>query len=255
MIQVVSGALGMGKTLYTVMLMFDALCRGQTVVTNIDVVWDELVRLAQRMRGVELDEAQLVRVDPEKNPNWQALIPWGVPDCPVEVYFDEIHLFYNSRDWQKTGTDSRSLLSFLSQSRKAGVNVTFISQEKENMEKQFRMLAEWELAIVSSHHIPLPIFRIFPRCFIVRVKDIQKGHLVKRTWRPYDRKFFRCYQSFSFLDSEMNDLAARVERVARRKLLRVPYYRRLWLDCSEPFYRFSRLHWVRKILRLEVVRG
>jgi hypothetical protein len=236
MIQTVTGKLGMGKTLYTVMLMFDALCLGRTVVTNIDVVWPEMVRLAMRLKGVVLDPAQLVKLDPEKDKNWQGKIPWGSRTHPVEVFLDEIHLFYNARDWQTTGVNNRGLLSFLTQSRKACVNVTLIAQEKETVEKQFRALAEWELAIVSSSHIPLGILQMLPwKCFIVRVKDADKGHLIKRIWRAYDKRFFKCYRTEAFLDSEMQDLAAKVERVEGYKLQRVALWRRWRMDMAEPF--------------------
>lgn len=236
MIQIVTGKLGHGKTLYTVMLMFDALCKGRTVVTNIEVVWDEMVRLAARLRGVRLDPAQLVRISPETDKNWQGLIPWGSAAAPVEAYFDEIHLFYNARDWAKTGSENRSLLSFLTQSRKAKVNVTFIAQEKETVEKQFRALAEWELAIVSSDHVPLGIMRWLPfKAFIVRVKDAEKGYLLRREWKSYDKRFFKCYTSFSFLDTEMQELSKTVRRVDAFALGKVSYFQRLRLDALEPF--------------------
>src|SRR5688572_28079824 len=119
MIQIVTGKLGAGKTLYCVMLMFDALVKGRTVATNIAVVFEELAALALRLHGVRLRPEQVVTVNPEKDPNWHKVIPWGVAGHPVEVFLDEIHLFFNARDWQKTHADARSLLSFLTQSRKA----------------------------------------------------------------------------------------------------------------------------------------
>jgi hypothetical protein len=236
MIQIVTGKLGHGKTLFTVMLMFDALCKGQTCVTNIEIVWPEMVRLAARLRGVVLRDEQLVKVSPETDRNWQAVIPWGTVNGPVEVYFDEIHLFYNARDWAKTGSENKSLLSFLTQSRKAKVNVTFIAQEKETMEKQFRALAEWELAIVSSDHVPLGIMRLLPfKAFIVRVKDAEKGYLLRREWKSYDKRFFKVYTSFSFLDSEMQTLAEKVTRVEPIKLGKVGFLSRWKMDLAEPF--------------------
>ncbi|MCW1921501.1 zonular occludens toxin domain-containing protein [Luteolibacter arcticus] len=240
MIQLVTGDLGSGKTLYTSMLMFDALCQGRIVVTNIKVVWEEMALLAARLRGVVLDERQLIRVNPEEDRNWHRVIPWG-STVPIEAYFDEIHLIYNARDWQKTGTENKGLVSFHSQSRKAKVNVTYIVQEKETMEKQFRALAEYELAIVSSDHVPLGwIVKLFPRCFIVKVISVKKGTLLGRRWRRYDKRFFRVYDSFSFLDKEMGDLSDEVTRVDPFKLTRVPFYRRWWMDISEPF-RVARL--------------
>ena len=235
MIQIVTGKLGAGKTLYCVMLMFDALVKGRTVATNIAVVFEELAALALRLHGVRLRPEQVVTVNPEKDPNWHKVIPWGVAGHPVEVFLDEIHLFFNARDWQKTHADARSLLSFLTQSRKAQCNVTFIAQEIKTVEAQFRALAEWELYVASSDHLPLGILKSLPwKCFIVAQRDATHGYLLKRIWRSYDKRFFRCYGSFTFLDSEMNDLHAKATKAEPFKLQRVGFLRRQWLNLLEP---------------------
>ncbi len=229
MIQIVTGKLGAGKTLYSVMLMFEALCRGATVVTNIQVNWLEMVILARLQSRRILDSAQLIKIDPEKDRNWQEIIPFGRPGEFVEVFLDEIHLFFNARDWSKTNTESKGLLSFLTQSRKAGVNVTFIAQEITTVEKQFRVLAEWELYVFSSDHIPLSFLGKFPlKFFIVSQRDAQNGVLLKKTFKPYNKRFFRLYGSFTFLDSEMQRISANAVYADRLKLARVPIFRWMW---------------------------
>lgn len=234
MIQVVTGKLGAGKTLYCVMLMFDALCKGRTVATNIAVNWQELFALALRWKGVKLREEQVIRICPEKDPNWHKVIPWGVAGHPVEVFLDEIHLFFNARDWQKTHVEARSLLSFLTQSRKAQVNVTFIAQEIKTVEAQFRALAEWELYVASSDHLPLGILKSLPwKCFIVAQRDANGGYLLRRIWRSYDKRFFRLYGSFTFLDSEMNELQAKAAKAEPFKLARIGFFRRTLLNLLE----------------------
>lgn len=235
MIQIVTGKLGAGKTLYCVMLMFDSLVKGRTVATNIAVNFEELAALALRLHGVRLDPAQVIHVNPEKDPNWHKVIPWGVAGHPVEVFLDEIHLFFNARDWQKTHADARSLLSFLTQSRKAQCNVTFIAQEIKTVEAQFRALAEWELYVASSDHLPLGILKSLPwKCFIVAQRDATHGYLLKRIWRSYDKRFFRCYGSFTFLDAEMNELHAKAIKAQPFKLSRIGFFRRQWLNLLEP---------------------
>lgn len=229
MIQVVTGKLGAGKTLYSVMLMFEKLCKGATVVTNIAVNWPEMVSLARRRHRVVLQDSQLIKIDPGADPNWHRSIPFGTSVMFVECFFDEIHLFFNARDWAKTNAQSKGLLSFLTQSRKAHVNVTFIAQEITTMEKQFRVLAEWELYIVSSDHVPLGFLGKSPfRYFICSKRDSQNGVLIQKSFKSYRREFFRLYGSFTFLDSEMNELAA-AARVAERHLLeRVGRLRLFW---------------------------
>jgi hypothetical protein len=234
MIQIVTGKLGAGKTLYCVMLIFDALVKGRTVCTNIAVNFEELFALALRLHGVRIKREQLVYINPEKDPNWHKLIPWGVPGSPVEVVLDEIHLFFNARDWQKTHVEARSMLSYLTQSRKAQCNITFIAQEIKTVEAQFRALAEWELYVASSDHLPLGILKSLPwKCFIVAQRDATHGYLLRRIWRKYDKRFFRCYGSFTFLDKEMNEIAATVVKVEPFKLQRIGFLRRLFLNLLE----------------------
>lgn len=231
MIKVITGKLGAGKTLFAVTEIYDLLCKGRTVATNIALNWPELCALAKRHRGRVLDRRQWLELDPGKNPDWQHVIPWGVQGLPVAVYLDEIHLFFNARDWAETAKLHRGLLSFLTQSRKACVDVTFIAQEISTIEKQFRVLAEWEYYAVSTDHMPLgPLGKLPFKAFIVAVRDANHGYLVKRIWKSYDKRFFRLYGSFTFLDAEMNGLAAVAVRVEPFKLERVSYLRRFLLD-------------------------
>jgi hypothetical protein len=242
MIQIVTGKLGAGKTLYTVMLMFEALCKGRIVVTNIAVDWPRIKALARRVRRVALRDEQLIRLDPGRDRNWHESIPWGLPHAPIEVYLDEIHLFFNARDWQKTSQENRGLLSFLTQSRKAGVNVTFIAQEINTVEKQFRVLAEWELYVVSSDHLPLGILGKSPvKFFIVAQRDSQNGNLLRKYYKGYDRRYFGLYGSYTFLDDEMNGLAAKAVRVAPVKLPRLSVLVWCWEWLRPVLLPFARL--------------
>lgn len=241
MIQIVTGKLGAGKTLYTVMMMYASLCRGATVCTNIAVDWQEMASLALRQKRIVLDPSQLLKINPESDRNWQEKIPFGVDGSFVEVYLDEIHLFFNARDWAKTNTESRGLLSFLTQSRKARVNVTFIAQEITTIEKQFRVLAEWELYIVSSAHIPLGPLGTLPfKFFICSQRDAQNGILIKKSLKGYRKEFFRLYGSFTFLDSEMQTLSEKAVYVNRFKLRKIALIRWLLLPVSRFISRFIR---------------
>jgi hypothetical protein len=235
MIQIVTGKLGAGKTMHTVRMMFEKLCRGSTVVTNIDVNWSAMKELAASYAGVHLDDAQLVKLDPAADKNWQRSIPFGTRKLPVQVYLDEIHLFYNSRDWAQTEKFQRQLLSFLTQSRKACVDVTFIAQDAETIEKQFRAQAEWELAVVSALHIPLgaliKIFHWFFPCYIVRKRSVSAQEkskvLIGKQWCLYHPRWWSLYHSFQFLDGEMRELAESARIAEPFKLRRVTTRERL----------------------------
>lgn len=231
MIQIVTGTLGAGKTLYCVSEIFDLLCQGEYVATNIKFFWDQLADLALRDRGVFLEPRQLVELDLNKDRDWHKKIPWGAKNrqAPtVHVYLDEVHLFFNARDWAATAALHKQLLAFLSLSRKAKVDVTFIAQEISSVEKQFRNLAEWEKHVTSTAHIPLGMLGQFPvRAFVCVVKDARLGHVLKRIWRTYDKRFFGVYDSYSFLDSEIDDLANEVERLEPIRLARASARQRL----------------------------
>lgn len=235
MIKIVSGKLGAGKTLFAVSEIVDLLCEGVTVPTNINLKWDAIKDYARRARGVRLCDSQFIRVCPEQNPDWHLQVPWGVRGCPVAAYFDEIHLFFNARDWAQTDKMRRGLLKFHTQSRKAFVDVTYICQEKETVEKQFRAMAEWEYAVVSTSHLPLGVFGTLPlKAFVVVVRDIDRGHVVKRIFRRYDPRVFGLYDSFQMLDAEMAALAESQPRVERHNLERVGIVERsgAWLKHS-----------------------
>ena len=54
---------------------------------------------------------------------------------------DEVHEFFNARDWQRTGEDT---LYMLSQHRKLRWDINCTTQEPDNVDKQFRSIAdEW----------------------------------------------------------------------------------------------------------------
>jgi Zonular occludens toxin (Zot) len=234
MIRIITGKLGAGKTLYCSMEILSALVRGLTVITNIAINWPEICALAAKKYRVILQPEQLIRIDVETRPNWHEYIPFGVVDAFVEVFLDEIHLFFNARDWQKTGTQHKTLLSFLSQSRKANVNVTFIAQEISTIEKQFRVLAEWEEYIVPSSHMPLGILGSSPiKFFFIVLKDTENHNVLKRSIRTYNRSYFRIYESFGFLDSTMNELSSSAVRIEPKKLKKLSFFKYLFFPISK----------------------
>lgn len=228
MIQIITGKLGAGKTLWSSIQMFNFLCEGRTIVTNIDLDWEYIKRRARRKKRLILDDKQLIRVDPATDRRWQENIPFGDPFAAIEVWLDEVHLFYNARDWQKSGADSGDLFSFLTQSRKAGVNVSFIVQDEATLEKQFRLQAEWLRYVVNSDHLPLGPLGKFPfKFFVLVTRDAKAGHVISRRFMTYDKSFFGTYKTHSFLDPYMQQLASTRERVARMSLVRVSWFR--WL--------------------------
>lgn len=223
MISLVTGKIGSGKTLHSLGLIVVHLSKGLTVYTNIALDFDEIAKLVARRYRKILVPAQLVYVDLVGNPSWQEQIIWGQPGAHVLCVWDEIHLFFNARDWAKTQKFHASMLSFLSQSRKACVDVIFIAQVSTTLEKQFRVQCEWEFYCRNLKDIPIPFFGALPinRMLLVQ-KDNESDKAISRKVLPYDRGLYPCYDTRSFLDAEMREAAENVQRIGRYPLKRVP---------------------------------
>lgn len=227
MIKIVTGKLGAGKSLYSVIEIAEHLSKGRTVVTNIEIYWDELSEVVQSFFGVIPVREQLILIDLNKNPHFHREIPFGIRGHCVEVYLDELHLFFNSRDWAQTAVAHRDLISFFTQSRKAHVNMTLIVQESDTVEKQFRVMAEYEYYLVHSDHFSMGFLGSMPvKAFMVMIKDAKTGNTLRRAWKSYDKRFFGTYKTDSFLDTAMRELASTRPRVQPYVLQKVPLHKR-----------------------------
>lgn len=223
MICLVTGKIGSGKTLHCVGLIAAHLSKGLTVYTNINLVFTEIQRYVRLRYRRLIVEDQIQYVDLAANDRWNEQIEWGSPGEPVLVVWDEIHLFFNARDWSKTQKLHAQMLSFLSQSRKADVDVMFIAQAAATLEKQFRLQCEWEYYCRKLKDIPIPIFGSLPinRMLIVQ-KDMESDKAISRKVVPYDSRLWPSYDTRSFLDAEMRDAAGRVARRKAVQLEKIP---------------------------------
>jgi len=229
MISLVTGKIGSGKTLHCVGMIVRHIAKGGTVYTNILLDWDAVARfIRRRYKRIPL-RSQLVFVDLVEGADWHRRIAWGTPSLPVLVVWDEIHLFFNSRDWAKTAALHRDMLSFLSQSRKACVDVVFIAQVATTLEKQFRVQCEWEFYCRNVKDIQVPIFGTLPlnRMLLVQ-KDVETDKAMRRQLLPYDRGLFSLYDTRSFLDAQMREASEAVVRVQPVRLRGLPLWHRLW---------------------------
>jgi len=235
MIALVTGKIGGGKTLFCVGRIVKHLAKGGYVFTNIDLNWEALADLCKRRFRVRIKPEQLRRVDPKEHPDWHNHIDWGVFGFPVLVVLDEIHLFFNAREWAKTAKNHTDLLSFLSQSRKAAVDVLFICQVATTLEKQFRVQSEVEYSLKKLSDIHVPFLGTLPlnRMLLVtkdNADDPGRTAILRRQLLPYDKALFPVYQTAAFLDRHMEQAAANVQRLAPLKLERVRWWKNptLW---------------------------
>jgi hypothetical protein len=223
MISLVTGKIGSGKTLYCVGMIIRHIAQGGTVYTNIRLNWVAVALIiVQRFRRIA-ERDQLRELDLAECEKWHDSIEWGSPGSPVLVVLDEIHLFFNARDWAKTSAIHRPMLSFLSQSRKTDTDVVFIAQVATTLEKQFRVQCEWEYYCRNIKDIHVPLFGTLPlnRMLLVQ-KDVETDKATRRQILRYDRGLWKCYDTRSFLDAQMREAEKNAVRIPRRKLKRAP---------------------------------
>jgi len=162
-IHFISGKPRGGKSLYAVKLIVDELVYGtRPVFTNVPLVLSELNSYLQKQfpdKSVNLFERVRLLTDDEAAKFWcyrphGVEIPclskedWakgkrpdyvGVIDDGVFYAIDEVHNFFNSRNWMETGRD---VLYYLSQHAKLGDTVLAITQHVGNVDKQFRSVTQ-----------------------------------------------------------------------------------------------------------------
>jgi len=232
MISIVQGVVGGGKTIFAVRETLARVAAGGYVYTNVDMNLEECREYILRKHGRYMRPDQIRRLpECEDVKTWVDHIGFGFVNEPIQVVLDEAQMFWNSRDWAKTSSEQNPMLSFLTQSRKAGVDVMVISQDAGNIDKQFRVLAQEIVTARNMAHIAFPIFG-FKLKGVIRyswVETATKAEFRSQWWRV-EKALFKCYRTEAFLDSMMQELAATKERLAKKALRKVSWQKRLVRD-------------------------
>lgn len=160
-IELVTGTLGGGKTAFAVERIFDHLCRGGWVYTNVECYPD---KIAERMaiKGLEFDPERLVMLQGDAR-EFHKVVKRGTADCLVMLVIDEAGLEINARDWAKT---DKGTLAFNTMARKLDIWLVYISQDANDVDKQIRKKADtiWvcrnmkKLKIWGFIPCPLPFY-------------------------------------------------------------------------------------------------
>jgi len=163
-IHAISGKPGGGKTMYSVKLILDELLHGtRVIITNVGLNLASLNEYIQREypskainlfeRIILIDEEQMgvfftIRPPGSVGPSVLTKEQWQkgenpdytkIKDAGVLYVLDEIHIKFNARAWMNTGQD---VLYYLSQHRKLGDDVVWITQAINNVDKQFRSVTQ-----------------------------------------------------------------------------------------------------------------
>jgi len=157
-IHFISGKPGGGKSLYAMRLVVERIGAGGRVITNLPIKLGELNEYLQKRfpawAGGIHDYCKLLNDDEAREfYRWRWLGDNGFGCCdiidghivypgglsPVLYVVDEVHQYFNAREWAKTG---KLALWYLSQHRKYGDDVVCVTQAVGNVDKQFRVLAQ-----------------------------------------------------------------------------------------------------------------
>jgi len=229
MIEVFTGKLGGGKSYHAVSRIARQLAAGGMVVTNIDLVWEEMVKYCADQYGVELEERQYrhlvdeletmtvqspfgkpVEVEVSTIYNFHSMVPKGTMEFPVLCVIDEAHLYFNSRDYAVTDKLGRAMLAYLSQSRKVGNDLILIVQDWRNLDAQFIRQIQylWKFLDLSKFFIPgigikwiseWPVVgRMFPNLLSVQMHYDGVTQLGK-VWERKDPKIYPLYRTDDLL--------------------------------------------------------
>lgn len=218
MISVYEGVLGGGKSYHAVQHVLSYLATGGKVYTNIELVRDECEKAIRKKYGVELRwEEQVYQLKPSDIPKLHMVAKGGTADAPTLCVVDELHLYHNARDWSHA---DRELLSWLTQSRKLFVDIIFITQHRNNVDKQWLRLTAGYYRGRDLRKWRIPKIGIgWPFAQFLWIQYDQDGKTVV-AWRFefIDQTIFKCYSSDQIFTGTGHNAGTGVERL---KLQRV----------------------------------
>jgi len=187
MIAIYEGKIGGGKTYLAVSRILAHLAKGGTVFTNVELKVEGCRQYLAKHHGLELEEDAIRFLTEDESWNFHKYLRAG-DEVPTLCVIDEAHLWFNARDHAVTAATKRELITFLSQSRKLKVDVIFIVQAAENLDAQFRRLAQeiWRMKDLQRFRVPvLGIQYPYPHTLAFRLDNgnfqVMEKKLLKRS--------------------------------------------------------------------------
>ena len=195
MIIVYEGIPGSGKTYDAVRKLTDNLRLGRKCYTNIDgMASQECAEAMKFVSGLnDYDFARLfhfLSADDIKH-FWEICEPGSL------IVLDEIHKYFNSRDWQTE--NNRGFGSWASTHRHGGYDLVLITQKIEKIDSQVRTLAEWTYRYRKINFVG----NLIQKGYIVYCHSgDDTSDVLSKQIRRYDKKVFACYQSYATKDTK-----------------------------------------------------
>lgn len=180
-VELITGTLGGGKTLFAVERIFEHLALGGYVFTNIAMKPDAIRAALEVRKRKKFDPSRLVVWTGDEAREPQNHVMRGTAERCVMLVIDEAGLEHNARDWAKTDRDFIALNAL---ARKMELVVLYISQQATDFDKQVRSRCRAEWQCRNLHNLRL--FGVLPVKVPLYARvcyDITKG---KREYVTYD---------------------------------------------------------------------
>jgi hypothetical protein len=166
---IIDGEPGRGKTLEAMRLMIASARAGRNIAHNIALLpagIDALHKINPSLRLFHIADAEI--------PEFWKHVP---KNC--DIYIDEAHLMWSSKDWAKNRTPE--MMSYISQFRKDGDSIWALCQYFGNLDKFIRDRAT---TVIHCRRVSIPKLLSKkwggrPIIFVVRTGKIQAGNEVK----------------------------------------------------------------------------
>jgi len=198
-IELFFGPVGSGKSFSAVeQRVMRSFSHGLHVYTNFKINIEATKLYLNAVHCVDVDVEKLFHLLSEDDVlHLHQIIPRADPRYPIQVIIDEAHLWFNSRKWDKTDHD---FLSWLSQTRKGGVDFVFIVQNPSSLDKQIR-----GQVVMAYSHQDMRRYRLgflrYPFPQITQqalLKDLRTPNGPSTTFY-INPMLFKCYESYDYI--------------------------------------------------------
>ena len=193
---------------------------GRRVETNIELNLDVIAAWLWRKEGLRLFADQYRYHNFEEQPDFHRHINRGERGNPVVVYIDEAQLYYNANDARELIKHVKDLISFLTQSRKFGVDIRFITQDESTVFGQFRKQALWKYHCRDLRGVSLGW--LVGKCNFLGLRwkkiDLDGSGVVIETGKTkLNKKVFDMYETSQMYDQLAQDLMAAMPQFLPRE--------------------------------------
>jgi hypothetical protein len=236
MIAIYEGKIGGGKTYLAVCRILAHLAKGGTVFTNVELHFEGVAAWLKNEHGLELDPDAIRILNEDESWSFHKYLRAG-REINTLCVIDEAHLWFNARDHAVTAATKRELITFLSQSRKLKVDCVFIVQSADNLDAQFRRLAQeiWRMKDLQRFRVPLlGISYPWPHTLAFRL-DNGNFQIMERKLLRREKGIFEAYNTNALLRPV--EFAGEVQ--GRRQLKRVSQDNRPGAQLVQAWHRIS----------------